>query len=254
MLASLFYTVFVWSPFVLVGSLIVILIRGILPDGFRVWPFKLVTGLLIATYVFGFLHYTLPQRDVVLIIDAYEKRMDVSTNSIFWGQPDAGTASQDTRDVRFIDAQYANGDVVVFRNEDTGFSWPPYLKFDSSDLSARAKQLISTPENPKWVAVRHYGWRNNVFSIFPNATSFKIVPTADTRLIPWFNIIIIFIALLLGLGIFRLLQRFKQRRIDPVLEDIEDSFDSLSERTQRASNNAQGRMGRFWDTILGRSK
>lgn len=203
--------------------------------------FKWAIITLLLTFLAGLAHYTLPQRDIVLILDAYEKRMDVSSNALFWAKPDAGTTRQDTRDVRFIDTEYPDGSVMVFRNEDTGWGWPFYFKFDSSDLNAKAKQLVSTRDNPKWVAVRHYGWRNNMFSIFPNATSIKQVSGPDVTLIPWFNIFLLFVVSLLLLGLYRLLQRFKRRRIDPVLEDIGEAWDDVEDR----ASNAGGVVRRF---------
>lgn len=247
MLGSTLYTLFTWSPAFLAILLLIILLQKIMPAWVKIWVVKLMAGLLIATYILGFLHYTLPQRDIVLIIDAYEKRMDVSNNSLFWGQPDAGTSQVDTRDVRFIDTEMPDGSVMVYRNEDTGFGWPLYFKFDSSDISAQAKQLISTPENPKWVAVRHYGWRNTVFSLFPNMTSMEVVDGPNAKLIPWFNIILFVLLGLFGLGLFRLWQRFKQRRIDPVLEDIEDAWDD-------ASTSASSGMGRIRDKFTRKGK
>lgn len=199
------------------------------------WIKSVVTALLVLL-VAGLFHYTLPQRDIVRVIDAYEKRQDFGWNRMFWANPDAGTAEQPTRDVRFIDTLRPDGSVMVYRNEDTSFSWPFYFKFDSSNLNAEAKALVSDAENPKWVAIRHYGWRNELLTIFPNATSIKVVDGPDVRLIPWFNIAFFIIAGLLGLGLFRLLQRFKQRRIDPVLEDIEDVWDGASDHASKTSS------------------
>ncbi len=208
------------------------------------WIKWIVTTLLIVCVVAVF-HYTLPQRDIVRIIDADQRRQDFGWNSIFWANPDAGSSKLPTRDVRFIDTIMPNGSVMVFRNEDTGFSWPFYFKFDSSNVNAQAKELISAKGNPTWVAVRHYGWRNEFFTIYPNATSLKVVDGPDVRLIPWFNIIFFIIIGLFGLGIFRLLQRFKRRRIDPVLEDIEEAWDD-------AGDNARGFWGRIRDKLTGK--
>lgn len=208
------------------------------------WIKWVVTSLLVV-FVLAVFHYILPQRDIVRVIDAYEKRQDFGVNSIFWAQPDAGTSAQPTRDVRFIDTIMPDGSVMVFRNEDTSFSWPFYFKFDSADVNAQAKELISAKDNPTWVAIRHYGWRNDKITIFPNATSLKVVDSPDVRLIPWFNIALFIIIGLFGLGIFRLLQRFKRRRIDPVLDDIEDAWDD-------AGDNARGFWGRIRDKVAGK--
>lgn len=210
------------------------------------WVKWIITTLLVV-FVVAVFHYTLPQRDIVRIIDAYEKRQDFGVNSIFWARPDAGTSNQPTRDVRFIDTVMPDGGVMVYRNEDTSFSWPFYFKFDSADLNAQAKELVSTKQAPIWVAVRHYGWRFQYWTIFPNATSLKVVEGPDVRLIPWFNIIFFVIIGLFGLGIYRLLQQFKRRRIDPVLEDIEDAWDD-------ANTSTRGFFGRIWDKISGTAK
>ncbi len=207
------------------------------------WVKWIVTTVLLISIV-GLFHYVLPQRDIVRIIDAYEKRQDFGTNSIFWASPDAGTTALPSRDVRFIDTVMPDGSVMVYRNEDTSFDWPFYFKFDSADINAQAKELVSTKEQPVWVAVRHYGWRFVYWTIFPNATSLKVVDGPDTPLIPWFNIIFFIVFGFIGLGIFRLLQRFKRRSIDPVLEDIEDAYDD-------ASTSTRGFFGRIWDKITG---
>ncbi|WP_240513972.1 DUF1523 family protein [Paramylibacter kogurei] len=240
MLSTIAYTLFVWSPLFLGLLLLIIMLRKIMPSFIKIWLVKLVAYSMIAAYAVGFLHYTLPQRDIVLVLDAYEKRMDVSSNSMFWGKQDAGTIRQDTRDVRFIDTEMPDGSVMVYRNEDTGFGWPPYFKFDSSDLSAKAKQLVSTRDNPKWVAVRHYGWRNTVFSLFPNATSMKQVDGPDVTLIPWFNIIFTIFLALICLGIYRLMQLFKRRRIDPMVDSVEDAWDDVSETTHSMGDRVRG--------------
>ena len=52
---------------------------------------------------------------------------------------------------------------------------------------------------------------------------------------------------LLGLGAFRMMQRFKRRRIDPVLDDIEESWDD-------ASTSTRGFIGRIRDKISDTTK
>ena len=246
MLNTIIATLFNWSPYVLAILLLIILFRRFMPSFIKIWIVKLLAMLMWASYVVGFFHYTLPQRDIVLLLDSYEKRMDVSNNALFWGQPDAGTLKSDTRDVRFVDAQRPDGSVIVYRNEDTSFGWPPYFKFDSSNLGAEVKQLLSTPDDPKWVAVRHYGWRNTIFSIFPNMTSVKQVAGPDVRLIPWFNIVFFIILSLIILGIYRLMQKFKRSRIDPLVEGAEDVWDDVA-----TGSETMGDKVRNWFKRLG---
>ena len=152
------------------------------------WIFRLILITLLAAV----LHYNLPHRDIVRITDTYEKRVDPGANSWFWSSGDAGSATgTPNRDVFFIQTTDANGNPRVYRNEDTGFGWPPYFKFNTSNLQARAADLISKADDqtPQWVAVTHYGWRNELLSIFPNAAKVKPVDGPDVQLIPWFNIV-----------------------------------------------------------------
>ncbi|MEE3316636.1 MAG: DUF1523 family protein, partial [Pseudomonadota bacterium] len=119
-------------------------------------------GLVISVLllILGFFHYTLPQRDIVRIVNTEVRRVDFGANSIFWANSDTGAdGTTVNRDVRFIETIDPDGKPIVYRNEDTGWGWPPYFKLDSSNLQAEARDLVSTSEAPKWVAVRHYGWR-----------------------------------------------------------------------------------------------
>ena len=139
------------------------------------WTFWITVWVLIG----AFLHYTLPQHDIVRVVNTEVRRVDFGDNSLFWAQQDTGQegATRRNRDVRFIDTVRAkNGKVMVYRNEDTGWGWPPYFKLDSSNLQAEASDLISSKDAPQWVAMRHYGWRNEFISIYPNAVSVKPVP------------------------------------------------------------------------------
>ena len=136
------------------------------------WGFWTLFWLFVA----AFFHYTLPQHDVVRITDTYEKRIDFGENSIFWSSADVGNdPTALNRDVFFIQSRLSNGRVMVYRNEDTGWGWPPYFKFDTSNLQAEAADLKSSAEAPKWVSITHYGWRNEFLSIFPNAVSIRPV-------------------------------------------------------------------------------
>ena len=164
------------------------------------WSFWAILALL----VFGFFHYTLPQHDIVRITNTEVRRIDFGENSIFWASPDVGTDTGAlNRDVRFVEAFYPNGKPMVYRNEDTGWGWPPYFKLDSSNLQAQARDLVSTVDNPKWVSITHYGWRNEFLTIYPNAVGVKAVAGPDVRIIPWVNIVILTTLLLLLFMLWR---------------------------------------------------
>ncbi|MGJ8546271.1 MAG: DUF1523 family protein [Sulfitobacter sp.] len=195
------------------------------------WTFWITVWVLVA----AFFHYTLPQVDIVRITDTYEKRQDFGENSIFWAQADTGTdATVTNRDVFFIQTQLAGGGVMVYRNEDTGWGWPPYFKFDTSNLQAEAADQKSTPAAPQYVALKHYGWRNEFLTIFPNAISVRPVSGPDaSKGIPWLNIFIITIFVTVVYGIWVRWRRFRRARIDPTMEAIEDDLAEKSDGMKR---------------------
>ena len=194
------------------------------------WVFWLTFWVLVG----AFLHYTLPQTDIVRITDTYGKRIDPGQNSIFWAQADVGTdGTLANRDVFFIQTRRAGGDVMVYRNEDTGWGWPPYFKFDTSNLQAEAADARSTDANPRWYALKHYGWRNEFLTVFPNAISLRPVDGPDaSKGIPWLNIIILTLLAAFVYAVWVRWRRFRRARLDPTLERMEDD---LADRRSRAS-------------------
>ncbi|KUF10612.1 DUF1523 family protein [Pseudoponticoccus marisrubri] len=198
------------------------------------WTFIALFWLI----VLAFLHYTLPQHDIARITDTYEKRIDPGENRWFWAQAEVGN-NPDTgsRDVFFIQTRQADGDVMVYRNEDTGWGWPPYFKFDTSNLQAEANDLRSDADNPRWVAIRHYGWRNEFISIFPNAVSVRPVAGPDVTIIPWISIAILVTLAAAFWAIWVRWTRFWNRRVDPVL-------DSAGDRARDAGDGVRGLFSR----------
>lgn len=194
------------------------------------WTLIALFWLLVA----AFFHYTLPQTDIARITDTYEKRIDPGENSWFWSVHDVGSdTTTSNRDVFFIQTKLANGKVMVYRNEDTGWSWPPYFKVNSSNLQAEAADMKSPAEAAKWAAIRHYGWRNEFMSIFPNAVKIRPVAGPDVRIIPWFNIVILTLFAAVFWAIWVRWRRFRERRIDPMLDDMGDRMDERRNRLSR---------------------
>lgn len=185
------------------------------------WTFWGVLLLIVAL----FLNYNMPQHDIVRITEASNRQTPLGAiNQYFYASQDAGTSSTAVRDVRFIEAIFPNGRPSVYRNEDTGF-WPPYLKFDSSDLQAEASNFKSTADAPKWVSITHYGWRIPFESIYPNAVRITAVAGPDVLIIPWVNILIL---LLFSGAIFmvrRMWLQFWERMVDPAVASFEEAGD-----------------------------
>jgi Protein of unknown function (DUF1523) len=208
------------------------------------WGLRILALLIVGL----FLHYTLPQRDIVRIVDTGNRITQIGANWIFYSIEDTGTGveTNTTRDIRFIDAVYPDGSsVMVYRNEDTGWFWPPYFKWDSSTLQAEATNLRSTSGDPKWVAVTHYGWRIPLVSAFPNAVSIALVEGPDATLIPWINIIILSFLAFAIFMIRKMWLQFRERMVDPALADVGDTFDAAGERMEAAQKEARGFFGRI---------
>lgn len=197
---------------------------------------------LIVLIVGGFAHYTLPQHDIVRIVNTYEERQDLSGwTTMFWQGPDNGSTTGDqTRDVQFIQAVRPNGKSIVYRNEDTGWGWPPYFKFDTANLYTEANDAISTKAAPEWVSVTHYGWRSELLSIFPNAMGIKPVAGPDVTIIPWANIIILTVLFLFVVTLYRMWQQFRQRTIEPLVDDVEDVLEMADEKKDSAVDKVKG--------------
>ncbi|WP_213881104.1 DUF1523 family protein [Pseudomonas sp. dw_358] len=146
------------------------------------WFKRSMAGLVLvtATATALGLHYVLPRHEVVLVTGVEVKRID-SQGVINAKSPADGP----TRDVYFINTQHPDtGKVVVYRNEDTGWRFPWYLKFDAADLQAKAQGYSRDTE--QLALIRHYGWRIQILSMFANITHIEAVSSRAEPL-PWFN-------------------------------------------------------------------
>ncbi|MEP3048203.1 MAG: DUF1523 family protein [Roseibium sp.] len=199
---------------------------------------KWIIGVPLALLFLVFAHYTLPGRDVVRIVGTDVKRMDIGSSSWFWAAPDAGTNPNWTRDVRFINAVWPNGDPRVYRNEDTDWGWPPYFKFDSSNVTAQAQDL-TRQEGKTWVAITHYGWRIKLFTIFPNVISIKEVSGPNIFLIPWFNIVFLLLVAAVIITFLRTVLALKRRQVDPIVDKVDDMIDDVNESAGQATDTAR---------------
>ncbi len=209
------------------------------------WGLRIFAILIIG----GFLHYTMPQRDVVRVINTYNRVTQIGGNWMFYSIEDTGTGAETTttsRDIRFIEAVFPDGvSTITYRNEDTGWFWPPYFKWDSSTLQAESTNFESTAAAPQWVAITHYGWRLPIFSIFPNAVNITQVEGPDVRLIPWINIIILSFLAFVIFMIRKMWLQFRERMVDPALADVGETFDAAGARVDAVQKEARGFFGRI---------
>jgi len=198
--------------------------------------FRVVLFVIAGLY----LHYTLPQHDVAKVTGISDRLERLSSfQQIFYNQVDLGSAEGDMRDLRLINTVkvdtwflglWRGGErVMVYRNEDTGV-YPPYFKFDSSDLEAEASALAGKEQ---WVSITHYGWRMRFLSIYPNAISIKSVSGPEYRPFPWFNLFF-FAFLIVGFFFVRAMWRqFVERTVDPTMDALEDGYDMRKSRVQK---------------------
>ena len=198
--------------------------------------FRVVLFVIAGLY----LHYTLPQHDVAKVTGISDRLERLSGfQQIFYNQVDLGSAEGDMRDLRLINTVkvdtwflglWRGGErVMVYRNEDTGV-YPPYFKFDSSDLEAEASALAGKEQ---WVSITHYGWRMRFLSIYPNAISIKPVSGPEYRPFPWFNLFF-FAFLIVGFFFVRAMwQQFVERTVDPTMDALEDGYDMRKSRVQK---------------------
>lgn len=196
------------------------------------------TVIVVFTLMVGVsLHYILPRSEVVRIVGVTERMETLGWNRFFYAATPSGQSTSDVRDVRLIQTIRPDGSELIFRNEDTGWIWPPYLKFDSADMHARGMDMASTSDEPVWVVISFYGVRSAFLSIYPNALRISLADGADVRLIPWTRIIVAI--LLVGGGFwlwFTLHRRFDGR---------------AATRAEADGVPVQGRFGRMWQRLTG---
>ena len=190
-------------------------------------------------------HYTLPQHDIVRITGTDIIRRDFGGfNQIFYADNQNGDETVQSRDLRLISAVRTDGSVSVYRNEDTGWGWPPYFKFGTSNIQAQATDLISTKnaETMTWVLLRHYGWRSELLSIYPNVVRMRVIEDPEIRVIPWQNIL----TLIGCFGVFWMIRvrwlRFWVARVDPMLEDVTDTLEEAGTGVWARAGRLAGRL------------
>ena len=191
--------------------------------------------ILLVLLALAFLDFYLPSNDVVRVVDTDVKRMNVLSRDFV--EEDAVNLSAITRDVRFINAVWPDGKPRVYRNEETGWGFPFYFKFDSGNLQTEAQDMRSTAEAPNWVVVRHYGWRIEIFSMFPNAVNVEPAPGPDHFPIPVFRIVFFFWLAVVILVLWWAWRRFKERVWTPFMDKL-----ALDQRFDNASTS----FGQLW--------
>jgi uncharacterized protein DUF1523 len=97
------------------------------------------------------------------------------------------------------------------------------------------------------VVIRKYGWRSNLYSIYPNALSIRPIAGPDVRIIPWFNIVFLTLLAALFWAIRVRWRRFRRARIDPMVEGMNDNLEAAGE----AMAEKRGRFGKWLNSWRG---
>ncbi|MDC7712299.1 DUF1523 family protein [Vogesella indigofera] len=133
--------------------------------------FALALLALVALLGSALLDYYLPEHSITTITGVEVKLAD-KDGPISRQNP----ADQPVRDMYLIYTQHAIDDVRVYRNEDTGWGWPFYFKFDASDVQATAN-AIANARQPAYLT--SYGWRINMLSLYPNVTAIRLAEAGE---------------------------------------------------------------------------
>lgn len=137
--------------------------------------FLILVSLSFFIVLGGAVNYAMPSYEETVVTGMEVRRMD-KDGVISKSNP----ADGEVRDVYFLFTKRPNEDkekVQVYRNEDTGWGLPPYFKFDSADIQAKA-QAYSNEE--KVVQIKYYGWRINWLNEFRNIVSIKPLEEGET--------------------------------------------------------------------------
>jgi hypothetical protein len=200
----------------------------------------IIIGLVVVV-LGSVLHYTLPRHDVVRIVGVETRLETFGINRFFYASVPAGMADAESRDVRYVETLRPDGRERIFRNEDTGWGWPPYFKMNSADMQARARDMVSTSDDPRWVRITYYGVRSRMFSIYPNAIRLRPAEGPEESVFPWTRTIGLIGLAVLAFWLWRLLRRFRRRRVEPFVEDV-----------SARGRAARGWLRRTWDRLRGR--
>jgi hypothetical protein len=233
--------------------------------------FKLLVRTFLAMFAIAFYmfwDYTLPSYSIVKIVEIDTHRMDKDGN--FIEKDDLQAVG---RDVFFIlskpthfekdpktgeDVPVADLDksTISVRNEDTGWRFPWYFKFDTTDLQGDAAAL-----RDHFAVIETYGYRFQFWSWFANALSVSEYKPGMT-IINWTRIVVWTIfAILAGFG-YALYRRIKKRiaaRVEAAAQVAREQAEALGSRVDAvgarvdAFSNSDGMQSarRGWRKLFG---
>lgn len=164
--------------------------------------FLILVSLSFFIVIGGVVNYAMPSYDETYVTGMEVRRMD-KDGVISKSNP----ADGEVRDVYFLFTESEPNKVMVYRNEDTGWGLPPYFKFGSADIQAKAQAYSNEKQR---VQIKYYGWRINWMNEFRNIVSIKPLLEGETVAKPIVSyvlygviVLLFFLSVQLIRGIFR---------------------------------------------------
>ncbi len=164
--------------------------------------FLILVSLSFFIVIGGIVNYAMPSYDETYVTGMEVRRMD-KDGVISKANP----ADGEVRDVYFLFTESEPNKVMVYRNEDTGWGLPPYFKFGSADIQAKAQAYANEKQR---VQIKYYGWRINWMNEFRNIVSIKPLLEGETVAKPIVSyvlygviVLLFFLSVQLIRGIFR---------------------------------------------------
>ena len=164
--------------------------------------FLILVSLSFFIVIGGVVNYAMPSYDETYVTGMEARRMD-KDGVISKANP----ADGEVRDVYFLFTESEPNKVMVYRNEDTGWGLPPYFKFGSADIQAKAQAYANEKQR---VQIKYYGWRINWMNEFRNIVSIKPLLEGETVAKPIVSyvlygviVLLFFLSVQLIRGIFR---------------------------------------------------
>ena len=164
--------------------------------------FLILVSLSFFIVIGGVVNYAMPSYDETYVTGMEVRRMD-KDGVISKSNP----ADGEVRDVYFLFTESEPNKVMVYRNEDTGWGLPPYFKFGSADIQAKAQAYANEKQR---VQNKYYGWRINWMNEFRNIVSIKPLLEGETVAKPIVSyvlygviVLLFFLSVQLIRGIFR---------------------------------------------------
>ena len=164
--------------------------------------FLILVSLSFFIVIGGVVNYAMPSYDETYVTGMEVRRMD-KDGVISKANP----ADGEVRDVYFLFTESEPNKVMVYRNEDTGWGLPPYFKFGSADIQAKAQAYANEKQR---VQIKYYGWRINWMNEFRNIVSIKPLLEGETVAKPIVSyvlygviVLLFFLSVQLIRGIFR---------------------------------------------------